>query len=195
MAADNFMWFPESAKGGLMSDNKASKPEGETTDKWFSKYKAFELKEFSFGVKQSETTGSGSTGAGAGKVEFEDFEVKKSVDLGTVPLYSACAAGAHYPTVMIAVRKAGGAGLIYVQFMFRQVFVKAVTHEGGSGDEPVSESITFKFGAMGIRYVQQLADGSQGTKMEGMWNCTENAPTLNVAGLDKAPPYILNVTA
>src|SRR5580658_9013453 len=124
MPSDNFMWFPEAAKGGLMKANTATQPKGETSDKWFKKYNAFELKEFGFGVKQSETTGSGSTGAGAGKVEFEEFNVKKSVDLGTVPLYSACAAGAHFPTVMIAIRKAGGAGLIYVQFMFRQVFVK-----------------------------------------------------------------------
>jgi len=194
MAADNFMWFPEAAKGGLLA-GKAAQPSGETTDKWFKKYKAFELKEFEFGVKQAETTGSAATGAGAGKVEFEEFKVKKSVDLGTVPLYQACAGGAHFPTVMIAVRKAGGAGLIYVQFMFRQVFVKSIDHEGGSGDEAPSESITFKFGAMGIRYVQQLADGGQGTKMEGMWNCTENANTLNVTGLGPAPPYILNVTA
>lgn len=194
MAGDNFMWFPENAKGGLLT-GKAAKPEGETTDKWFKKYKAFELQDFSFGVKQEETTGSGATGSGAGKVDFEDFTVSKAVDLGTVPLYQACTAGAHFPTVMIAIRKAGGAGLIYVQFMFRQVFVISIGHEGGSGDEAPKESIAFKFGAMGIRYVQQLADGSQGTKMEGMWNCTENAPTLNVSGLGPAPPYILNVTA
>jgi type VI secretion system secreted protein Hcp len=194
MAGDNFMWFPDAAKGGLLT-GKAAKPEGETTDKWFKKYKAFELQDFSFGVKQEETTGSAATGAGAGKVEFEDFTISKAVDLGTVPLYQACTGGAHFPTVMIAIRKAGGAGLIHIQFMFRQVFVISVGHEGGSGDEPPKESIAFKFGALGIRYVQQLADGSQGTKMEGMWICTENAPTLNVSGLGAAPPYILNVTA
>jgi type VI secretion system secreted protein Hcp len=194
MAGDNFMWIPVAAKGGLLT-GKAAQPEGETTDKWFKKYKAFELKEFGFGVKQAETTGSASTGAGAGKVEFEEFTIGKSVDLATVPLYQACVAGAHFDTVMIAIRKAGGAGLIYAQFMFRQVFVKTVDHEGGSGDEPPTENITFKFGAMGIRYVQQLADGGQGTKMEGMWNCTDNSPSLNVAGLGPAPPYILNVTA
>jgi type VI secretion system secreted protein Hcp len=189
MAADNFMWFPEAAKGGLLA-GKAAQPAGETTDKWFKKYKAFELQEFEFGVKQAETTGSAATGAGAGKVEFEEFKIKKSVDLGTVPLYQACAGGAHFPTVMIAVRKAGGAGLIYVQFMFRQVFVKSIDHEGGSGDEAPSESITFKFGAMGIQYIQQLASGAEGTKMTGLWSTTTNKPSLDVPGLSAAPTFL-----
>jgi type VI secretion system secreted protein Hcp len=194
MAGDNFMWIPEAAKGGLLT-GKAAQPEGETTDKWFKKQKAFELKEFGFGVAQAETTGSAGTGAGAGKVAFEEFTISKGVDLASVPLYQACVAGAHFPTIMIAIRKAGGAGLIYVQFMFRQVFVKTVGHDGGGGEEAPNEAITFKFGAMGIRYVQQLADGSQGTQMEGMWNATDNSPSLTVSGLGPAPPYLTNVTA
>ncbi len=191
MASDNFMWFPDAAQGGLLISG-AAKPEGETQDKWFSKQKAFELKSFSFGCSQAETQGSASTGAGAGKVKFDEFSVEKGVDLGTVPIYQACVAGAHFPTVMIGIRKAGGAGLIYVQFAFAQVFVIGAKHSGGSGEEAPAETITFKYGSMAIRYVQQKSDGTQGTAMEGMWSAVTNSPTFGQGG---NPPFISNVTS
>ena len=198
MACDNFLWFDKPAVAGNLLKGKATRPEGESTDKWFgssSSKKALELLSFNFGVSQAETSGSGTTGASAGRAKFEDFTISKWVDQSSVPLYNACAAGAHFPTVMLAIRKAGGSNLIYLQYIFRQCFITNISWDGGGGEENFKETIKFKFGAMGIRYVQQNADGTQGTKMEGMWNCTENAPTLSVPGLDKAPPYILNVTA
>ena len=72
MAADNFLWFPAPATGGLLV-GKATQPEGETTDHWFHDKKALEVLSFGFGVSQAETSGSGSTGAGAGKAKFEEF--------------------------------------------------------------------------------------------------------------------------
>src|SRR5579884_3322065 len=114
MACDNFLWFPAAAIGGLLSE-AATKPAGESTDKWFSTKNALECLSLSFGVAQAETTGSGSTGASAGKAKFEEFTIEKFVDLASVPLYQACAAGAHFPSVCLAIRKAGGSNLIYLQ--------------------------------------------------------------------------------
>jgi len=92
MAADNFLWFPDPAKGGLLAaaNAKASQPEGETTDKWFKDMKALEVSNVSFGLGQAQTAGSSSTGAGAGKAKFEEFSLDKGVDLASVPLYLAC---------------------------------------------------------------------------------------------------------
>lgn len=191
MPADNFLWFPDAAKGGLLS-GKAAKPEGESTDAWFSKKKALEVKSFTFGLEQADTTTSGTTGSGGGKVKFNEFSVSKSVDLASVPLYQACAAGAHYPSVMLAIRKAGGSNLLYLQYIFRQVFVISIGWSGGGGDEAPGEDVKFRFGALGIRYVQQLADGTEGTKMEAAWSVVENKNTLDVLGLPAAPPYLLN---
>src|SRR5271165_3605217 len=98
MACDNFIWFPAAATGGLLSE-AATKPQGETTDKWFSTKGALECLSIGFGVSQAETTGSVSSGASAGKAKFEEFTIEKYVDLASVPLYSACAAGAHFPSV------------------------------------------------------------------------------------------------
>jgi len=190
MAADNFLWFPEAAKGGLLV-GKATKPEGETTDAWFGKKLAMEVSSISFGVSQAETSGSGSTGAGAGKVKFDEFSIEKNVDLASVPLYNACTAGAHYPSVMLAIRKAGGSNLLYLQYIFRMVFVTNIGWSGGDGEAAPKETIKFKFGGMGIQYIQQNADGTQGTKMAGLWSTAANKPTLDVEGLPAAPPFLL----
>src|ERR1035441_6115459 len=88
-------------RGARRCQSFRSQPEGESTDKFFSTKKAVELSSIAFGVAQAETTGSGSTGASAGKAKFEEFTVEKGVDLASVPLYVACCAGAHFPTVML----------------------------------------------------------------------------------------------
>jgi len=190
MACDNFLWFPEAATGGLLKSG-SDKPLGESTDKWFSTMNAMELQSISFGVSQAETTGSGSTGSGAGKAKFEEFTIEKFVDLASVPLYVACCAGAHYPSVMLAIRKAGGQNLIYVQYIFRRVFVTGINWSGGGGEEAPKETIKFKFGAMGIQYVKQLPTGAGDKPIQIMWSAVNNKPTLDVQGLG-GPPSFLN---
>ena len=189
MACDNFLWFPEAATGGLLKSG-SDKPKGESTDKWFNHMNALEFLSISFGVSQAETTGSGSTGSAAGKAKFEEFTVEKFVDLASVPLYVACCAGAHYPSVMLAIRKAGGSNLIYVQYVFRRVFVTGINWSGGGGEEAPKETIKFKYGAMGIQYVKQLPTGAGDKPITAFWSAVNNKPTLDVTGLGGAPPFI-----
>jgi type VI secretion system secreted protein Hcp len=189
MACDNFLWFPSAATGGLLSE-AATKPQGETQDKWFNTKGAFECLSIGMGVAQAETTGSGSTGAGAGKAKFEEFTIEKNVDLASVPLYSACAAGAHFPSVCLAIRKAGGSNLLYLQYIFRMVFVTGINWSGGGGEEAPKETIKFKFGALGIQYVRQLSTGGAGTPVQVMWSNVTNKPTLDVPGLSAAPQFL-----
>jgi len=188
-AADNFLWIPEAAKGGLLT-GKAAQPEGETTDQWFSAKKAFEVSSFGWGVEQAETTGSGSTGSGAGKAKFKEFTISKAVDLASVPLFNACTAGAHFPHVCVALRKAGGSNLLYLQYIFTQVFVISIHWSGGAGEDAPKEDITFKFGAYSMQYVQQNADGTEGTKQEGSWSATQNKDTGKVTGLSDPPAFM-----
>lgn len=189
MAADNYLWFPAAATGGLLQ-GKASQPEGESTDDWFSKKKAVQIASFGFGVAQAETSGSGTGGASAGKAKFEEFTIEKDVDQASAPLFVACVAGAHYPSIMLVIRKAGGGNLLYLQYIFRQVFVTGINWSGGSGEENPKESIKFKFGAMGIQYVQQLPTGGEGKKMQGSWSTVSNQATLDIVGLSGAPSYL-----
>jgi type VI secretion system Hcp family effector len=189
MPADNFLWFPVAAVGGLLSD-KAAQPKGESTDEWFSKKGAVEVLSVSFGITQADTAGSGSTGAGTGRSKFDEFTIEKVVDRASVPLYNACAAGAHFPDVMLAIRKPGGSNLLYLQYIFRMVFVTNVSWSGGGGDEAPKESVKFKFGAMGIQYQQQDATGQpKGSPVPGYWSTIVNKNVLTVPGLGSPTPF------
>jgi type VI secretion system secreted protein Hcp len=193
MAADNFIWFPSPATGGNLT-GKSAQPEGETTDKFFSTKKALECLSVSFGVVQAETTSSGGTGSGAGKVKFDEISVEKFVDLSSVPLYQACCAGAHFPAVMLANRKSGGSNVLYLQYVFRMVFVTGINWSGGGGDEMPKETIKFKFGVMGIQYARQLPTGAMGVPISAFWSVLKNKPTLDVAELPGQAPAFLAVS-
>lgn len=188
MAADNFLWFPKPAKGGMLT-GKAPQPEGESFDSFFKSKKALEVLSFSFGVAQAETAGSQSSGAGAGKAKFEEFSIEKACDLSSVPLYGACAAGAHFPEVWLVIRKAGGSNLLYLQYIFLMVFVTGINWSGGSGEEAPKETVKFRFGAMGLQYTQQKPDGTAGTKMSGAWSVVDNKPDLTIDGV-AGPSYM-----
>jgi len=189
MAADNFLYFPGAATGGLLT-GKATQPEGESTDDWMSKKKAVEIASFTFGMAQADTTSSGTTGSSAGKAKFEEFQIEKDVDQASAPLFVACTAGAHFPSLMLIIRKPGGSNLLYVQYIFSQVFVTGVNWTGGGGEENVKETIKFKFGALGIQYIQQLPTGGEGKKMSASWSVVTNTATLDVPGGAAPPAYL-----
>jgi len=197
MAADNFIWFTKGATGGNLS-TAASKPQGETQDKWFNPLGGIECLSVGFGVSQAESTGSGTTGSAAGKAKFEEFSIEKYMDLSSVPLYQACTAGAHFDTMMLANRKAGGSQLLYLQYCFRMVFVTSISWSGGGGEELPKETIKFKFGAMGIQYVRQKstgeADTSAGGTLQAMWSTVNNKPTLDCGDLASVSSPFISAT-
>jgi type VI secretion system secreted protein Hcp len=179
MACDNYMWFTAAATGGLLS-TAATQPKGETQDVFFKTKFAMELTSCSFSVAQAETTGSMSTGSSAGKAKFERLTIEKYVDAASVPLVNACTAGAHFPAIHIACRKAGGDQLKYLQFIMRQVFVTKVSWSGGGGEEAPKETIEFVFGAMGMQYCRQLETGAAGTPIQAMWSVITGKPNLGI---------------
>jgi type VI secretion system secreted protein Hcp len=175
--------------------NTSNQPVGETQDDWMSKIvtpAALEIKTFNFGVTQAHTTGSGAGGASAGKAAFNEFTITKFVDLASVPVFTACTVGAHYPWVMLCIRKAGGIHLLYLQYLFGQVFVTGIDWSGGGGDEAMTETIKFRFGAMGIQYIRQTATGQADAKgtQQSLWSAVTNSPTLSVPDLPPNPPFI-----
>jgi type VI protein secretion system component Hcp len=187
MPADMFMWFPEAAKGGMLKGN-AGKPKGESTDDHFSKKNALEIKGASgFGLEMQDTTGSGQSGSGGGKVKFGEMQVKKLIDLASVPLFEAAAAGAHFPTLNLAFRKSGGEKVVYLQFIFRQVYVKKIDFD--CQEDNTEETVTFTYNALGMRYVQQGSDGLPKTGLETAWSTSLNSPTMSVAGLSGSPVF------
>jgi type VI secretion system secreted protein Hcp len=184
MIGDNFMWFPE--KSG-------AKISGETSDEQFSKKKAFEVQNFSFTMTSEEATesGKGSTGSSAGKAKFGTFSIDKVVDSASVPLYKACSLGTIFPSIMLAIRRAGGSPLLYLQYIFRYNQITGITWSGGSGQERPKEQMVFSFKAMGVQYIQQEPDGREGSKQMWSWNTVnQGSPTLDITGIEPAPNFL-----
>ena len=94
---------------------------------------AFEIKDFSFGVENPTTIGSATGGAGAGKIKFNEFTIKK--------------------TSTVSMRRTGreAASREFLRFKFDTVFTTKIDWSG-PGDEGLAESITFVYGKLGIRF-------------------------------------------
>jgi type VI secretion system secreted protein Hcp len=174
MAVDAFIYFttPKSIDpSGELS------PKGETQDAFFSKKFAFEIKDFSFDVENPHTIGSATGGAGAGKIKFNEFNIKKSTDKASTTFFKDCVFGIHYENVVIAIRKSGGSattsGLPYLEYCFNTVFVTKIEWSG-PGDEGPEESITFAYGKLGVRYRAQNADGSMMVAKRQGWDQLTN---------------------
>jgi len=86
-----------------------------------------ELQDFNLGGETAATIGSASAGAGAGKIKFNEFTIKKTTDSASPLFFKNCVAGAHYKTVTLAMRKAGGeqhsAGRPFLVYHFYDVVV------------------------------------------------------------------------
>ncbi len=177
------MWFPDA--------DDPIRPDGETTDYWFSTFNAFELTKFGFSMSNPDE----GDDAGKAKVKFETFTIEKKVDLASTLLYKACANSTPFSSAMIAVRKSGGNALLYLQYIFRDVRITGITWGGGSGVEEVGETVTFSFKAMGFQYVQQSVTGvATSNKRQYSYNVVSRSATLVVAGLTGQPPVYLNAT-
>ena|ERR1043166_7004684 len=171
MAVDTFIYFTEQA--GML------KVEGETKDEYFSKLKAFELKDWSFEVTNKSTIGSATGGAGSGKAEFAEFNITKTTDTASPNFFRNCVAGAHYKEVILAMRKAGGdpksAGTPFLVYKFGTVFTTKVSWE--SGEDAPTEKITFVYGTLQVEYQTQNPDGTKGgsPKVQGWSQITNKA--------------------
>ena len=114
---------------------------------------AFAIRDFSFGVESPTTIGSATTGAGTGKIKFNEFTIRKVTDQSSPVFFKNCCAGAHYKSVTVSMRHPDSAlpTKEFLRFRFETVFTTKIDW-AGPGDEGPEESITFVYGKLGIRY-------------------------------------------
>ena len=136
---------------------------------------AFEIKDFSFGVESPSTIGSATGGAGAGKVKFNEFTIKRTIDSASPIFFKNCASGAHYKTVVLQVRKAGSTSP-FLTYTFDTVFTTKVDWSG-PGDEGPTETITFVYGKLAVKYTPQ-AGSPPGSAVEAGWDQISNKSWL-----------------
>jgi type VI secretion system secreted protein Hcp len=147
---------------------------GESTRKGFEGW--IEIDFFDFDVQQKLTIGSQSAGAGAGKVTFSAFQVRKQPDSSSPLLFQACAAGSAWDNVTLVLNKAGGDSSVnYLKFEFQLVALSSVqwTGDTDTGDTP-SENLGFMYGALHVTYTPQKVDGTAGAAVVGGWNQIKN---------------------
>src|SRR3546814_12483117 len=101
MSFDAFLIFENPGSGGIAIT-------GETMDEDMKKKKAFEIKQFSFGVTNTVNIGSQSGGAGAGKATFVDFTDQTNPDSVSPGLIITRCTGGPYGDVTLILRRSGG---------------------------------------------------------------------------------------
>lgn len=134
----------------------------------------FEIDDFSFDIEQVLNIGSQSSGAGAGKVTFNPFQITRKTDKASPMLFVMCCGGQHFQQVTLCIRRAGGdtttSGTTFLRFDFGLVAVKTISWSGSDGDESPKEEVTFEYGALKINYSQQKPTGEPMPALSSSWN-------------------------
>lgn len=141
----------------------------------------FEVKDFSFSVVNSNSIGSASGGAGAGRAAFKEANLNKVLNVNSPALFRALTTGSHYDTVQMVVRKPTSpqnqASLI---FDFKLAFVTSQTFAGAQGDDFVSEKLGIIYGAIRITHRPLNSTGTgYGTSVIGQWNQVNNSENID----------------
>jgi type VI secretion system secreted protein Hcp len=137
---------------------------------------AVEIREFSFGVENQIAIGSTTSGAGAGKMEFNEFSIAKPVDKLSRSLFQISAVGGHLARAQLYLRKAGATtgAKPYLAYGFEIVAISKIEWSGSLGDDEPSEHVTFEYGALAVGYYPQKADGTFDVPVKTAWSVITN---------------------
>jgi type VI secretion system secreted protein Hcp len=172
MAFDTYMQFQDSNSNWLKGESQAKISSDNPLGSDIQAGNIFEIDDFSFDIEQVLNIGSQSSGAGAGKVTFNPFQITRKSDRASPTLFAMCCAGTHFSKVSLYLRRAGGGGAsltatagsmttgtTFLRFDFALVAVKTISWSGSDGDEACKEEVTFEYGALQVSYVQQDETG------------------------------------
>jgi type VI secretion system secreted protein Hcp len=196
MAFDTYMQFKDSTGTWLSGESQVVISGDSPLGTDISQGSVFEIDDFSFDIEQVLNIGSASSGAGAGKITFNPFQITRKTDRASPKLFMMCCTGEHFQMVSLYLRRAGGmagiagapqasSGFTFLRYDFALVAVKTVSWSGADGDEAMKEEVTFEYGALQVRYIQQDVSGkpvSTGPNV-GTWNRVTNNASFNIAGI------------
>src|ERR1041385_7233254 len=115
--------------------------DGESTDAGHAGQ--IEVQSWSWGVSNPSTVGPGSGGSGAGKIKFNEFTIKKTIDKASPALFMACATGKHIKEGVLSVtRKAKGGSEDYYKVTLTDAMCSSWNQQG-AGDDLPTESVSF----------------------------------------------------
>jgi type VI secretion system secreted protein Hcp len=146
--------------------------EGESTD---AKHKGWiDVESWSWGEAQTGTLHTGS-GAGAGKVAFQDFHFTTRVSKASPKLFLACASGQHLKEARLVARRAGKDQQEYLTWTFSDVLVSSYQTGGvEESNEPARDSVSLNVTKAKVEYRAQKADGTLDAPISAGWDSKTN---------------------
>jgi type VI secretion system secreted protein Hcp len=143
---------------------------GESTD---AKHKGWiDVESWTWGETNPGTMATGG-GAGAGKVQMQDFQFTTPMSKASPALFLACASGQHMKEAKLAAVKAGAMQHEFLTWTFSDVLVTGYQTAGAGGDL-VHDSISLTFSKIKVEYKAQKADGSLDAAVTAGWDQKAN---------------------
>ena len=115
------------------------------------------------------------SGAGAGKVAFQDFSFTMSVSKASPALFLACASGQHLKEAKLVSRKAGKGQHEFLTWTFSDLLVSSYQTGGSDGEDTLHDSVSLNFSKAVVSYKAQKADGSLDAPITVGWDAKKNA--------------------
>jgi len=144
--------------------------EGESTDAKHAGW--LDVDSWSWGENQPLQPATGS-GAGAGKVHFQDFQFTSRVSKASPKLFLACASGQHLKEARLVGRKAGKDLQEFLTWTFSDVLVSSY-QTGGTEQALPMDSVSLNFSKVSVAYKAQKADGSLDNAVTAGWDAKTN---------------------
>jgi type VI secretion system secreted protein Hcp len=133
-----------------------------------------EVLSFSWGVTNTPRQNAGPGGGPvAGRSSFSGLTIQKALDKASVPLYKACASGAHLTSGTLTVLIQGVlAPIPLMKIDLTTLWVTAVQASSVSGDMVPMESVTLNFSKIRWTYFTQSDKGAPTPGPVGGWDIT-----------------------
>jgi type VI secretion system secreted protein Hcp len=146
--------------------------EGESTD---AKHKDWiDVESWSWGEVQTGSLHTGS-GAGAGKVAFQDLHFTTKLSKASPKLFLACASGQHLKEARLVARRAGKDQQEYLTWTFSDILVSSYQTGGSEGSsQPPLDSVSLNLTKARIEYKAQKADGTLDAAITAGWDSKTN---------------------
>ena len=124
---------------------------GESTD---SKHKGeIELLSFSWGATNNAQV---TSGRGAGRVSFQDFEFSKLFDKASPQIFQKCVTGVHIPNVTLSARKSSDSEVPnpdFLKIVFSTVLISFYKEQEPNRDVHTSELVGALFAKMSLTFI------------------------------------------
>jgi type VI protein secretion system component Hcp len=143
----------------------------------------FEVSDFDFDVQNTINIAPPTGVPAAGKANFGQLVIHRTVDKLSPALLNVSATGEHFAAIQLYLRHpnptAGGAvPAPFLAYEFQTVFIAKIEWSAGAGAD-LTEEVTFVYGALAVAFQAVNADGTTaGTVVKSAWSQVQNSSNV-----------------